>query len=378
MPLFHTEEQIMLADVSRTFFAGEAPRAQLRALRDAGDRTGFSPGLWKAFADLGFTGVRVGEIYGGCGLGHVEAGILAEEIGRALTPSPFLTTSVGLAEALELAPKAIRGRWLPAMTRGELVGALALDEGPKHRPQHIAMRAEAIEGGYLLFGEKRFVAHGHLADLVVVAARTSGEPDDPAGVTLFLVEGGSPNLHAEVSALVDASVSARMRFDGVRVGEDAVLGQVAAGASALAVLLAALRAGAAAELVGVADGALAMTLDYLKQRRQFGRPIGSFQALQHRTAHLYAELEVARAAVLKAQQLLDAGAPQGPAFAMVAKGVAGAASLLVVQEAVQMHGGMGMTDECDIGLYMKRQRVLAEMFGDTDYHAEQLARLSGY
>jgi alkylation response protein AidB-like acyl-CoA dehydrogenase len=371
MPLYLNDDQAMLRDTARAFMAAEGAIAtQLRHWRDIGCKDGFGHALWKQFAELGFTGILIPEAEGGLGLGHVEAGIVLEEIGRNLTPSPFLVTAVAMVEAL----KGTRhgARWFPGILAGETVAALAVDEGPKHRPERIAMRAERAGNGFRLTGDKRFVVQGASADVIVVAARAE------EGLTLFAVEKGTAGLDVEGVRLADSSIAARMRFDRVEVDADAVVGEVGGGEALLARVLNAGRAGAAAELVGVGGTAMAMTVDYLKQRKQFGRPIGEFQVLQHRAAHLYSELEIARSAVLKAQQLLDEGGAEADAMASVAKAKAGRAAQLAVQEGVQMHGGIGMTDEYDIGLYMKRDRVLGELFGDPAYHADRLARMRGY
>lgn len=375
MPLYLNDEQTMLRESAQQFVAEAAPVSHMRALRDANDATGFSRDLWKQFAEMGFTGILIPEADGGLGLGHVEAGVVLEEIGRNLSPSPFLTTAVAAVAALK--GTAQRERWFPGILSGETVAALAIDERAKHGDA-IGMKAERSGNGFKLTGAKQFVAHGHVADLLIVAARTAGSPEDADGVTLFAVPKDAANLTADPQRLADASLAARMTFDGVQVDADAVIGEVDGGRAALNALLGAGRTGAAAEMLGVGGGAMDMTVQYLKERKQFGVLIGSFQALQHRAAHLYSELEVARAAVLKAQQLLDAGDAKADEAVSVAKAMAGMASTLAVQEGVQMHGGIGMTDEYDIGFYMKRGRVLAELFGDTNYHADALARAAGY
>ncbi|MDR6789934.1 alkylation response protein AidB-like acyl-CoA dehydrogenase [Sphingomonas sp. BE138] len=378
MPLFLNDEQTMLRDTARDFVSENAPVAHLRRLRDSDDATGFDRALWKQFAEMGFTGILIGEEAGGLGLGHVEAGVVLEEIGRNLSPSPFLTTAVAAVAALDGTAQA--GRWFPGILAGETVAALAIDEGPKHRDA-VAMRAERAGNGFKLTGAKQFVTHGHVADLLIVAARTAGAADDAEGVTLFAVPADAAGVTATPERLADSSLAARMTFDGVQVDADAVIGEVDAGRAPLDRLLRAGRTGASAELLGVGGGAMDMTVGYLKQRKQFGAVIGSFQALQHRAAHLYAELEVARAAVLKAQQLLDGGADAGgdrDRAVSVAKAMTGLATTLSVQEGVQMHGGIGMTDEYDIGFFMKRARVLAEMFGDANFHADRVARGRGY
>ncbi|MHC1949926.1 acyl-CoA/acyl-ACP dehydrogenase [Bradyrhizobium sp. UFLA06-06] len=378
MPLFHTEDQVNLSDTVRRFLAEQAPVSHMRALRDADDKKGFSIELWKRFSELGLNGVLVDEAHGGLGLGHVEAGVVLEEIGRNLTPSPFLTTAIGTVTALVEGSAEQRQSWLPRIVAGEAVGALGIDETAHHRPERIALRAARVGNGYRLAGEKRFVSYGHVADFLIVAARTAGSENEPLGITLFLVESRATNLRPEAERLIDASVATRLKFDCVDVSADAVIGQVDHGLDRLTKMLAAMRAGAAAEMIGVASAALDMTISYLNQRKQFGRLIGSFQVLQHRAAHLYAEMEVARAAVIKAQQLLDAHDGAAEAAVMGAKAMTGMATALAVQEGIQMHGGIGMTDEYVIGDYLKRQRVLTEMFGNVDYLANRLAQLAGY
>ncbi|URW76539.1 acyl-CoA/acyl-ACP dehydrogenase [Sphingomonas donggukensis] len=375
MPLFLNDEQTMLRDTAKEYVAEHAPVGHMRRLRDAKDATGFDRTLWKSFAEMGFTGILIPEADGGLGLGHVEAGVVLEEIGRNLTPSPFLTTAVAAVSAL--GGTAHAARWFPGILSGDTVAALAIDEGPKHRTD-IALKAERAGNGFRLSGTKRFVTHGHVADLLIVAARTAGAAGEKDGVTLFAVEAGAAGLANDPQRLADSSFASRLTFDGVEVDADAVIGEVDGGWSGLTRLLAAGRTGASAEMLGVGGGAMDMTVAYLKERKQFGVPIGSFQALQHRAAHLYSEMEVARAATLKAQQLLDASDPGADAAVSVAKAMTGLATTLSVQEGIQMHGGIGMTDEYDIGFYMKRARVLAEMFGDTNFHTDQLARAAGY
>lgn len=374
MPLYLDDDQTLLRDTARDFVAEHAPVGHMRALRDANDPTGFSRDLWKQFAELGFTGILIPEADGGLGLGHVEAGLVLEEIGRNLSPSPFLSTAVAAVEALK--GSAARDRWYPGIVAGDTVAALALDETRKFGDA-VAATAERSGNGFRLSGVKQFVTHGHVADLLLVSARTAGSPDDVDGVTIFAVDPKAAGLDVTPERLADSSIAARIEFAGVEVDADAVIGEVDQGRTVLNRLLAAGRTGASAEMVGVAAGAADLTYGYLKQRKQFGVAIGSFQALQHRAAHLYSEMEVARAAVLKAQQQLDAGLDATEAVA-VAKAMTGLATTLAVQEGVQMHGGIGMTDEYDIGFYMKRARVLAEMFGDTNYHANQIALAAGY
>jgi alkylation response protein AidB-like acyl-CoA dehydrogenase len=374
MPLYLTEDQTMLRDTAKPFIADAAPVKHLRSLRE--DATGFSRDLWKQFAEMGFTGIMVPEANGGLGLGHVEAGIVLEEIGRNLTPSPFLTTAVAAVEALKASGR-LSEEWLPKIAAGDALVALAIDEGAKHRPEATNLKAERSGNGFKLSGTKAFVLNGHVADMMIVAARTAGAAGETDGLTLFAVPKDAGQT-ADPRRLVDSSLASEVKFDGVEVDADAVIGDVDGSWAVLTKLLDAGRVGAAAELIGVGAAAMDMTVDYLKQRKQFGKLIGEFQALQHRAAHLYGEMEVARATVLKAQQLLDAADPRAEIAVAVAKAKTGKAVRLSVQEGVQMHGGIGMTDEYDIGLFMKRDRALEEFFGDARYHAERVARMSGY
>jgi alkylation response protein AidB-like acyl-CoA dehydrogenase len=306
----------------------------------------------------------------------VEAGVVLEEVGRNLTPSPFLTTAVAAVRALEGSGQA--ERWFPGIVTGDTVAALAIDEGKHHDPARTAMAAKRSGNGFALSGAKQFVVHGASADLILVAARTAGAAGEQDGLTLFAVERDAKGLTVDNVGLADSSKAARLTFEHVEVDADAVVGEIDGGWAPLSRALGAGRAGAAAELVGVAAGASAMTLDYLKQRKQFGRLIGEYQVLQHRAAHLYGEIEIARAAALKAAQLLDAGDARAELMVAVAKAKAGRVSALAVQEGVQMHGGIGMTDEHDIGLFMKREVVLGNLFGSATFHANEVARMSGY
>jgi alkylation response protein AidB-like acyl-CoA dehydrogenase len=377
MPLLLNDNQVMLRDTARPFLAEQAPVSHLRALRDGDDPRGFSRDLWSEFGAMGFTGVLFSEEVGGLGLGHVEAGVILEEIGRNLTPSPFLSTAIGAGAALAEAGANLKVRWLPPILTGEAVVAVAVDETARHHPERIGLRAVRSGDGFRLDGVKTFVPHGHIADLVIVAARTSGSEMAARGVTLFAIPADS-TLHATPVRLIDASLASDLRFAGIVVGADSVIGQVDQGGVILSRTLDALRVGAAAEQLGVGYGAMERTVAYLKERRQFGVTIGSFQALQHRAAHIYAELEVARSAVLKAQQLIDAGSPAATQAISVAKAITDLAATLAVQEGVQLHGGVGMADEFDVGLFMKRAKVLSMLYGGADYHANRLACLAGY
>jgi alkylation response protein AidB-like acyl-CoA dehydrogenase len=379
MPLVLNDEQNMLRDHARGFLSKNAPIAHLRQLRDSKDSTGFSRPLWKEFVDLGWAGILIPQEHGGLGLGHVEVGVVMEELGHTLTPSPFLSTAVIAASAIAHAGnEKQKNAWLPKIASGDLIATLAVDEASKHRPEKTALAATRAGNGFTLKGAKTFVLDGHVADLIIVAARTSGAAGDTKGLTLFLVDAKSKGIKTERTPMVDTHNAARVIFDNVSVGADAVVGQVDAGWTPLEGALNVGRAAVAAELVGASQQAFDMTVTYLRERKQFGKLIGEFQALQHRAADLYCELEVTRSAVLKALQTLDESFDKASSIVAVAKARAGTSSTRAVQEGVQMHGGIGMTDEFDIGLFMKRVRVCNELFGDSNFHADRLARMNRY
>ena len=379
MALVLTEEQSMLRDSARGLISDKAPVAHLRKLRDDKDATGFSRDLWKTFAEMGFAGLLVPEEFGGSGLGAVEAGVVMEEIGRTLMPSPFLSTGIVAVTALSRGGSAAqKSEYLTRIAEGHLIASLAVDEGAKHRPVKTAMQAVRAGNGFRLKGAKAFVVDGHVSDLLIVVARSAGKPGEREGLTLFLVDPKTKGIAVERTAMVDAHNAARVTFEGVEVTADSVLGEVDQGGALLDGILNVGRAAAASEMVGLSDEAFTRTVTYLKERKQFGKLIGEFQALQHRAAHLYTEIEITKAAVLKALQVLDTDFAHADAAVAVAKAKAGSTATLAVQEAVQMHGGVGMTDAFDIGFFMKRARVCQELFGDSAFHAEQLARLKGY
>ena len=372
MPLILTEEQTMLQEAADGFLAENAPIAHLRKLRDDRDADGVSRDLWRAFGEMGFAGVIIPEEHGGAGLGAVEAGVIAESLGRTLTPSPFMGSAVLSAKVLADGGSEAQQAWLPKIAAGEAILSLAVDEGAKHAPAKIATRAERAGNGFRLNGAKGFVLDGHVADALIVVAKAE------EGTTLFLVDPTAAGVEIERTVMVDAHNAARVVLNDVAVDADAVIGEVGNGEALLNGALALGRACAASSLTGAGDQAFKITLEYLRTRKQFGKLIGEFQALQHRAAHLFTELELARAATLGALQALDAGREDADLAASVAKAKAGRVAELAVQEAVQMHGGVGMTDEFDVGLFMKRARVLNELLGDAGFHSERLARSQGF
>src|SRR4051795_775681 len=379
MALVLNEEQSMLRDSARGLIGDKAPVSHLRQLRDSKDATGFSRELWRSFAEMGFSGLLVPDDFGGSGLGCVEAGVVMEEIGRTLMPSPFLSTAVLAASALTRGgSEAQKAAHLPKISDGSLLAALAIDEGAKHRPLQTKLQAVRSGNGFKLNGAKAFVVDGHTADLLIVAARTAGGPGERDGLTLFLVDPKTKGIETERTTMVDSHNAARVVFDNVEVNADGVLGEVDQGGALLEGVLNIGRGAVASEMVGVGEEVFGRTVSYLKERKQFGKAIGEFQALQHRAAQLYIDIEITRAAVLKALQALDVDIDNAGAAVAVAKARAGQTATRAVQEGVQMHGGMGMTDQFDIGFFMKRARVCEELFGDANYHTEQLARARGY
>ncbi len=376
MALVLNDEQRMLQDSARVFISESAPVAHLRALRDGRDDTGFSRDLWKKFAEMGFSGILVPEGQGGSGLGVVEAGVIAEELGRTLAPSPFLSTAVLAAAAIRRGGSAAQqAAMLPKIAAAELVVALAIDEGVKHRPGAIATKAVRDGAGYRIDGAKTLVVDGHVADRLIVAARVAADGDP---VALFVVDARAPGVAIERTVMVDAHNAARVRLTNVQVGADALLGSVEGGAALLEAVLDTGRAVLASELLGIADEVFARTLTYLKERRQFGRIIGEFQALQHRASELFCDIEMTRAIVIRALQAVDEDPVKARDIVSAAKARACTTANRAVQEGVQMHGGMGMTDQFDIGFFMKRARVCEELFGDANFHADRLARSRSY
>ena len=373
------DDQVMLQDAARGFVSEKAPVAGLRKIRDEKVADGFDRGLWRDMAEMGWTGVLVPEDQGGLGFGFVGAGVICEEMGRTLTASPFLSTAMMAATALARAGSpAQKQRWLPAIVAGEAVLATAVDEGRRHDPAGTAMQAERHGNGFRLTGTKTYVVDGQAADAVIVAARTAGAAGETDGISLFLVDARAKGLASDRLSTLDSRGAAELTFDGVEVTADDVLGEVDDGHGFIEVVLGAGRAGLAAELSGNAQESFTRTMAYLRERKQIGRTIGAFQALQHRAAHLYCEVEIAKSAVLSALQALDAD-PAGAALAVsVAKSKASSVARLAAQEAVQMHGGIGMTDAIDIGLFMKRMQVASTLYGDADFHADRVALARGF
>lgn len=355
------------------------PIAHLRALRDSHDAVGFSRDAWREWAELGLPGVTIGEKFGGSALGYRALGLAVTELGRSLAPLPWLAALLGGGAIALGGSDDQRCAHLPALADGTRLPTLAHDEGTRHRRHHVAARAARTPAGFVLDGDKTMVLDGHVADLFVVSARTTGADDARDGITLFLVDARTPGVTRTRSHLVDSRSYARLSFHGVTVGEAHVVGGVDRGADVLDPLLDRATILLAAEMLGSLEEAFARTLAHLKSRRQFGVLIGSFQALQHRAARAWCELELTRALVAEALVAADGDdAALTARLACAAKARASDAFIAIASEAVQLHGGIGVTDELDIGLFYKRAHVAAQLLGDAAYQRDRFAMLSGY
>nr|WP_087575449.1 acyl-CoA dehydrogenase family protein [Sphingomonas sp. CDS-1] len=378
------EEQQMLKDMASEWVRDRLPVTALRSLygHDGGgrpDAEGYDPEAWAEMAQMGWAGILVPEAHGGSDFGYRSMGLVLEELGRTLGASPLLSSALVAASALRLGgTEAQQARWLASIADGSAIGTLAAEEGAQHGREKIALAATALEDGWALNGVKRPVQDGMIATFAVVAARTGGAPGDRDGITLFLVEAETPGLSRDALDQIDARRPAILTFDNVAVGVDAVLGEVGKGADLLDALFDRAAIGLAAEMLGNASQAFDTTLDYLKTRVQFGAIIGSFQALQHRAAEMFGELQLARSAVEAALDAIDANDPALPALASLAKATMGETLHGISSQMVQLHGGIGMTHEHDAGLYLKRARVAAQCYGSTAWHRERWARLNGY
>jgi alkylation response protein AidB-like acyl-CoA dehydrogenase len=373
------EEQSMLRDAAKSWTQEKSPVTAFRKMRDSGVEIGYDAKAWNEMAEMGWAGVIIPEEYGGSAFGYLSMGLILEELGRTLTASPLIASGVGAASALVLGGSdAQKSEWLPKIADGSVVGALAVDEGAHHAPEKVALTAAKSGAGYSLSGTKTFVIEGLAANLLVVSARTSGKPGDKDGITLFLVPADAKGVSRKRLALADSRGAANITFDKVEVGADAVLGAADKGWDILEKTLDRVRAALAAEMLGAANQAFETTLDYLKVRVQFGQVIGSFQALQHRAAKMFTDLELARSAVEAALQAIDADSPDVPELVSLSKAKMGDVFHLVSNEMVQMHGGIGMTDAHDAGFYLKRARAAEAAFGSQSYHRDRYARINGY
>ncbi|NDC58112.1 MAG: acyl-CoA dehydrogenase [Alphaproteobacteria bacterium] len=365
-----SEEHVLLRDAARGFVQDKMPTTHLRALRDAGSRDGFDRALWAEIAAMGWTGILVPEEHGGAALGPMGLGLILQESGRTLAPSPLLSTAMIGASALTLGgTTAQQGLYLPKIADGSLIAALAVDETAHHAPHRLSTTAKSAGAGFTISGKKTFVADGHVADLLIVAAQA---PDGPA---LFLVPADAPGVTRAFLHTVDSRGAADIVFDAVAVDASA---RLQGGADLIDAVLDRARIGLAAEMVGQAQQAFEIISDYLKTRTQFGQLIGSFQALQHRAAKILVELELTQSCVTAALDALESGRNDVAEYASLAKARAAETLHLVTNEMVQMHGGIGMTDAHDSGLHMKRARVAEALYGSAAFHRDRYASLNGF
>ncbi|MFK7733594.1 MAG: acyl-CoA dehydrogenase family protein [Pseudomonadales bacterium] len=373
MALILNEEQQMLKEAASGFLQDKAPVAQLRELRDSADERGYKENVWKEMVDMGWAGIAIPEQYGGVGYGYTGLGIVLEEVGKNLSASPLNASVLAAATViLKAATEAQKEKLLPALASGELNISLALEENGQHKTTDFATTATQNGDAYLLNGEKRFVADAASADQLIVAASTD------KGAQLFLVDVTRKGVATETVTMIDSRNSARVSFDNVEVSAGERLGDDDDAGTALSDAIDIINVGISAELLGISLRAFEMTIDYLKERKQFDAVIGTFQGLQHRAAHLFCEIELGKSMVLKTLQAIDAGEPGVNVLASATKAKMCEVAQLASNEGIQMHGGIGMTDEYDMGFYIKRARALEHSFGDRNYHLDRFAALSAY
>lgn len=370
-----TDEQTMLKDAARGWVAEYTPVSAFRKLRDAGEIG--TPAQYADMAQMGWTGIMIGEDHGGVGMGLTEMALVLEEIGRQLVASPLLMSAVAAATALQrMGDAAQQAEWLPRIADGTCVMTLALDEGPHHDIRQTVATATPAGAGYALSGIKTHVAEGMRADQMLVLARTSGSSGDTEGLTLFLLP--TAGTDRQPLNVLDSRDYARVTLDGITADKDAIVGETGQAHAPLERVLDTARVALAAEMLGLCNQAFDTTLDYLKTRKQFDTILAQFQALQHRMADLFCNMELVRSVVEHATRAIDADAADAVESAILAKSMANDFANLMSRQMVQLHGGIGMTDLHDAGLYLKRARALEALFGNTAWHNERFAKLHGY
>ena len=379
MTLLLNEEQQLLRESARDFCRENVPLSVLRRLRDSHDERGYDADIWRQIVALGWTGMTIPEAFGGYEFGYTGLGLVLEETGRCLLNSPLIPTVLLGATAINLAgSEAQKQQLLPAVVAGELLLAMAMEERPHHQPLAVETRAEPDGENYRLNGRKVFVLDGHIADKLIVTARTGGKPGEPQGISLFMVDADAPGVSIQRTWMVDSRNAANILLENVSVSRNALLGEAGKAAGVLEQVLDTGRIGLAAEMLGSVQEVFDRTVEYLKQREQFGVPIGAFQGLQHRLAHLYSEIELCRSVVRAALDALDNVPERVPMLASVAKAKLSEVFFTMSNEGIQMHGGIGMTDEFDIGFFIKRARVAQQCLGDAAFHRDRFATLQGF
>jgi alkylation response protein AidB-like acyl-CoA dehydrogenase len=376
MPLVLNEEQNMLKDAAKDFCANNTPITQLRKLRDEKNEMGFDGATWQQMVELGWAGITVPEDFGGLGFGFMGLGVVMQECGRTLTASPLLATAVlGTSAILHGGTDEQKTELLGQVAGGELLLALALEETPHHSPYGAATTAEKSGAGYKVTGKKTFVLDGNVANKIVVVARSAGKPGDRDGLTLVLVDSDAAGVSVTRTFMADSRNAANIEFSGA---EGVILGEEGKAADILDKVLDAGRILLAAEMLGSIEECFERTVEYLKVREQFGVPIGSFQGLKHRAAQMFCEVELSKSVVLEALTAIDEDSDQLAEIASLAKARLNDTYHLVSSEGVQMHGGIGMTDEHEIGFFLKRSRVAEQTFGNSAFHRDRYGAAQGY
>ena len=379
MKLVLTEEEQFLKDTAKNFADERSPITHFRALRDNNDPLLWDKDLWSEMTKLGWPGILIPEDYGGSNFGVTGISVILNECAKTLTPSPLFATGViGAYSITNYGTEKQKEFYLPKIVNGELTTALAIDESSHHNPADTEIIAKKEGSSFIINGKKTFVIDGASADLIILLARTSGIKGDMTGLTLFLVDANSNGIDRRKLNMADSRNYANINFKNVEIPDSDILGDLETGGETIENILDIGRIAMASEMLGNAEAAFETTLDYLKQRKQFGVLIGSFQALQHRAAEMFCEIELTKSSVMGAMKAADEGSNELQRLSSLAKTVAGETLHLVSNEAVQMHGGIGVTDEYDIGFFLKRARVAEQIFGSSKYHTERYANLSGF
>ena len=379
MKLILNEEQQFLKDTAKNFAEERTPVNHFRSLRDDNDSKLWDMDIWQEMVKLGWSGILIPEEFGGSNFGVAGISVILQECGKTLTPSPLFATGVLGAHAItHFGTEEQKNNYLPKIVSGEITTAIAIDETSHHDPLKTNMSAVLKDDAYILNGKKVFVVDGASADIFIVLARTSGNSGDNTGLTLFIVENNQPNIEVTKLSMADSRNYANISFSNVVIQKEAILGDAEAGGEAIENILDIGRIAISAEMLGNAEAAFESTINYLKERKQFGVLIGTFQALQHRAAEMFCELELTKSSVMAAMQGADDNSNELQRLASLAKTIAGETLHLVSNEAIQMHGGIGVTDEYDLGFYLKRARVVEQIFGSSKFHTERYANISGF
>ena len=379
MKLILTEEEQFLKDTAKSFAEERSPITHFRSLRDMSDPMLWDKNIWNEMSKLGWPGIMIPEEFGGSNFGLSGICVVLQECAKTLTPSPLFASGVLGAYAINnYGTKEQKEKYLPLIASGELTTSVAVDESSHHNPYDTVLIAKKSSDEYILSGKKNFVIDGTSSDLLIVLARTSGKKGDLTGLTLFLVDPTNEGIDRIKLEMADSRNYANIIFDNVKISSKNILGDIEAGGEAIDDVLDMGRIAMSAEMLGNSEAAFETTLDYLKQRKQFGVLIGSFQALQHRAAEMFCEIELTKSSVIAAMRAADERSNDVQRLSSLAKTVAGETLHLVSNEAIQMHGGIGVTDEYDIGFFLKRARVAEQIFGSAKFHTERYANLSGF